>query len=110
MTGVDQLLDCIDPVALLALGDVIPREDQVVDDGVGTGPLLVVVVVPVPFCLSTGILALRHSIQIPLFLVGHYATFQLSASLSSLKALSHLSVDLPVPSSTTRIHGRDMQA
>jgi len=38
VAGVEQQLDGFLAVALLALGDVVPREQQVVDDGVGVGP------------------------------------------------------------------------
>src|SRR5690606_22357306 len=38
MAGVEQVFHGIDAVALLALGDVLPGKDQVVDDRAGVGP------------------------------------------------------------------------
>src|SRR5690606_29453847 len=38
MAGVEQVFHGIDAVALLALGDVLPGKDQVVDDRTGVGP------------------------------------------------------------------------
>ena len=38
MAGVEQILHRIDAMALFALGDVLPGEYQIVDDGAGIGP------------------------------------------------------------------------
>jgi hypothetical protein len=55
VAGIEQQLDRVDAVALLAFGDVVLGEHHVVDDGVGVGPGAEQVV-----ALEEGVVAIRR--------------------------------------------------